>query len=254
MTHIGECQLTSDDANLKQKIFSLLDKNHDLSPSMLCRLVGVDHKKYAPTIRNYKYFWRMSFKIRQPLKCLNYHNVRGWIYSLKSMDRTGACFLGWRKTKAKNHMIIWKDKIGRMEWHVTGRINFWVKKPFTKGRIKQLLANGFYKYGVIDDIQMFDKWAGFARLKGAHLVYDTGERLPSARIDLLKESMGVIVKMGDLSHPTGLEIEFAYPDFAEKNELMFARMENVLRNFGDQIKDLSNPKAKERSEDHFMIR
>jgi len=63
---------------------------------------------------------------------------------------------------------------------------------------------------------LFDAFRDSVRFRGAHAVVDTGEKLPYVKIDLLKDQLGVVAKMGDLSHPTGLEIEFHMPKWAEE--------------------------------------
>ena len=249
---VGECELTPIDTCLKEKVFKILDKNHDLLPMQICKLLSIVYKKQGGTVRTYKCEWKCQFKKRLPLKCLKFHNVRGWIYALKGMDRDLALNCGWLSTESRSKMIIFKEKIGRLEWFPTNRINIWVKKPSTKGRVKQLLANAFFRTGLIFEYNIFESWIDHARLKGAHLVFDTGERLPYARIDLLKDSLGVIVKMGDITHPTGLEIEFAYPDFNEKNEIMFARMEKVMNKFSELLNPSVDPKNV-KDKDDFMI-
>lgn len=54
--------------------------------------------------------------------------------------------------------------------------------------------------------------------KGAHYVFNTEQRLPRLVIDLFAKSNGIIVKVGDTSHPNGVEIISCYPDWAERNE------------------------------------
>ena len=68
------------------------------------------------------------------------------------------------------------------------------------------------------DINLFDKWVGEFCLKGFHLVRDTRVTLPYVKISMLKVSNGVIVKLGDKSHKTAVEIEVVYPDWVERNE------------------------------------
>lgn len=91
-----------------------------------------------------------------------------------------------------------------------------MKKPANPGKLKQLLANGFYKTGLIFEIGILDAFADSVRFSGAHAGVDTGERLPYAKIDFLKDSLGVVAKIGDLSHPTSLELEFHMPKWAEE--------------------------------------
>lgn len=146
---------------------------------------------------------------------------------------------GWKQTKAKNRMLLFVAKEGRLEWFVTtGRINIWVRKPAHWGKVKQLLARGFYHDLLIDDINLFTAWAETARFKGSHLLYDTSMRLPYACVELLKDGNGVVVKMGDSSHPTALEIEFCYPDYAEKNEAATERNRQELKKLKDILADM----------------
>lgn len=112
----------------------------------------------------------------------------------------------------------------------------------------ELLARAFYP-ALIGDINVFHAWANSFRLKGGKLVYRTGQVLPYARIGLLKDSNGIIVLMGDSSHPYCLEIQFCYPDWAERNELLFQQTLKVLRvdaeafqQLSKIMKDLTTPK------------
>ena len=244
---------------LKAEVYTLLDKHHDQTPKEICKLMGIDHKHHGHTVRTYRLLWKRQWKNRQALKCLSFHNTRGWIFALKVMDREGAAVegKGWIRTKARNKMLLWRDPLGRLEWFTNGRVNIWVRKPASWGRVKQLLANGFF--GLLGDIQIFDLWANSARFKGAHLVYDTGGRLPYAKVDVLKKDLGVTVKMGDVSHPTSLEIEFCLPDFMEKSERMIDQASRALEintkqivQFSEFLRDLSQPKPLEPSKASYV--
>lgn len=236
--------------SVRQRVFKLLDNDPLLKPKPLCKLMGLHYPTNGETVTQYRKQWKKEYKNRQALKCLSFHNARGWIYALKSVKREDAVVRGWIQTRAKNRMLLWKDRsLGRLEWHVTGRINGWIKKPVSWGKVKQLLANAFYRTELIKDIQIFDLWANSFRFKGAHLVYDTGERLPYAKIDYLKEALGIVVKTGDVTHPTSIEIGFHYPDWAERNEKLLEQnmkaMEQnseAIKQFSEFLKGLSQPK------------
>jgi hypothetical protein len=222
----------SDSSSLRATVFRLLDKNHELMPKDICKLLDLNYHRHGHYIRSLRSNWKCHYRNRHALKCLSFHNTRGWLYALKSVAREAV--LGWVQTRARNKMLLWKDvKLGRLEWHVSGRINVWIKKPASLGRAKQLLADAFFSTGLVKDVQIFDLWANSIRFKGSHLVYDTGERLPYARIDYLKESLGVVIKTGDATHPTAIEVEFHYPDWAERNELLFQQITKAFQQFQD---------------------
>jgi len=236
----------NDSHSIRSRVFNLLDKNHQLLPKDLCKLLELSYKTDGRYVANLKTQWKSNYRNRQALKCLSFHNTRGWIYCLKSVVREAALETdGWVATRARNKMLLWvDDRLGRLEWHLSGRVNVWIKKPASLGRAKQLLANAFFSSGLIKDVQIFDLWAGSVRFKGSHLVYDTGERLPYARIDYLKESLGVVIKTGDATHPSAIEVEFHYPDWAERNELMLQQTTKAFTQFAEILSgkpDLEKP-------------
>ena len=249
--HESKPEYTGIHISTRERVFKLLEKNHGLKPKQLLKLLDLDDSKRG-TVTTYRKNWKKEYKNRQALKCLKFHSVRCWIYALKKMDRSYAVSKGWIQTDAKNRMLLWKSKLGRLEWFETGRINIWIKKPAHEGKLKQLLANSIFRTGVIENFETFNLWCDSWRKKRAHLTYDTGQKLPYAKIELLKESLGVVAKLGDISHPTCLELEFAYPDFNEKNELLFQSVQAALRQFTDLFGN-QGQNGSGRPRDDFMI-
>lgn len=68
------------------------------------------------------------------------------------------------------------------------------------------------------------------RFKGAHYVFNTEQRLPRLVIDLFAKSNGIVVKVGDVSHPSAVEVIAQYPDWAERNESFLEEIKCLLRN------------------------
>jgi len=195
---------------LKERVFLKLNKYPNIKTEDLCKLLNIRYYDYRNTIYSYKSEWKKSKqKDRQRLKALSCHAVRYFGYVLKSVRRELAFKVGWEGTRAKNRMIVWKDRkrFGRIEWFETGRVNCWVRKPASLGKMKQLLANAFFATGLVFDINIFNEWAEGFRLKGFHLVLDTGELLPYAKISCLKDEVGVVAVIGDDSHRMGLELQ-----------------------------------------------
>ena len=78
------------------------------------------------------------------------------------------------------------------------------------------------------------------RFKGAHYVFPVGQRLPKLTIDLFQRSNGVVIKVGDETHPDSLEVLATYPDWAERNERLFEEISETLKNLaGSGPKNLS---------------
>ncbi|NIO36218.1 hypothetical protein GTO27_00780 [Candidatus Bathyarchaeota archaeon] len=83
---------------------------------------------------------------------------------------------------------------------------------FAKNKLCQSRAR------LVTGVKVLESVLKNVRFKGAHFVFDTEERLPYLVIDLFKKSNGVVIKVGDRTHPTSVEVISSYMDWAERNE------------------------------------
>jgi hypothetical protein len=205
----------SDISTLKARVFEKLRQNPSLMPRNLCKSLGIDYKKLGHYVRNLRSEWKCHSEDRLGPKCPSLHNVHG-IAIAKCVDRKKALSCGWLSTKAKNHMLVWKQPLGRLEWHVNGTVRVFVRSP-SRGHANQLLANAFFKNGLIENFNLFNGIVESLAFRGASLVVDVGVKLPHRKVDFLRESNGIEFITGDSSHPTGIEVSFWLPDYAEKS-------------------------------------
>ena len=223
----SDCQI-SQSQSLKEDVEGLLGKNPLLKPKDLCRLLGLSYQKYRDYVSHVRSKWKSDRKNGLGLKCLSFHGVHGWVTVPAVVDRSRAVGVGWVLSRAKNRMLVWKDEYGRLEWFETGRCKVWVRRPANRGRALQLVCNGFSLSGLVSDVKVLDAVLASLRLKGGTAVVETGERLPYVVVDLFRVSNGVKIKSGDSSHPTCFEIEFSYPDWAERNERLLKDLLHIL--------------------------
>jgi len=220
-------------------VFDLLNSNPLLSTKMMCKLLDLCYEDY----KRYMWFLRSQWKtlarkqIGSKFQKPSFHKPVSWVYVDKlNLDLEAAVRGGWIQTKAKNRYLLFRSPgLGHMKWFpTTGRVNIHTKKPHIKGRLFQLFCNGFSMNGLIDSMAVLDQVLKSIRLKGAHAVFGTPERLPYMEIKMFKLSNGVIIKMGDRSHPHAIEIEYVYPNWAEKNEQLLGKIYGFL--FGEPRK------------------
>jgi len=235
--------------SLKSKVYQYFREH----PRATGRL---DHKKVAADLgldydAEKLYLYKLAHDFRsdlqnsQGLKGLNWHHWHGFLFCLKGVSREAAVAAGWIRTAARNRYLLWKDKgLGRLEWHESGRIKVWVKKPVSEGKKLQLLANGFFQTFLITDIKVFTEWARTLRMKGVHCAADTGYELPYLKLDLFKESNGVVILSGDKSHRTSIEAQVNLPDWQEKNETMLQQCQRTIETFSRFLSDLSAPRLR----------
>jgi hypothetical protein len=217
------------EASIKDSVFKLLDKNPLLTAKPLCKLLSLPWPQYQSYVNNLRSHWLGSPKNERGSKC-SLHGWRGWCYlPVAAGIRTQAVTVGWIETKARNRWLLWKDRLGRLQWFETGRVNLYVRKPANLGKAYQLVCNGFSLTGLITDIKVLEAILASVRFKGAHYVFPTGQRLPRLTIDLFSKSNGVIIKVGDRSHPHAVEVIACYPDWAERNERLLEQLNDTLQ-------------------------
>jgi len=158
--------------------------------------------------------------------------------------------VGGVRTRSRNRYFLRKDKNGRWEWFETRRVKVRVRKPATVGKALQLLANGFFRTVLIFDIRVFSKFVQGLRFKGASATLDVGQRLPYERIEFLKESNGVVVTLGDRSHPTSIEIDFHLPRWGERIEQALESFVKVMKK--TELKKPVQPKQMRPGEDYAI--
>ena len=227
--------------SLRSQIADLLNKNPLLTPKPLCKLLGLDYQVHGRYVANARSFWKYHHRNEHGSKC-SLHGWRGWCYlptSFIDTDkfcngtlggiRTRAVDVGWLASRARNRWLLWKDRLGRLQWFETGRVNVYVRKPANLGRAYQLICNGFSFTGLVTDIKVLEQVLSTVRFKGAHYVFAVGQRLPKLTIDLFQKSNGIVIKVGDDTHPDSLEVLATYPDWAERNERILEQVNDVLK-------------------------
>ena len=217
-----------DDAcSVRHRVFSLLDENPLLTAKPLCKLLGLDYEKHARYVTDLRYKWKHHYRNEGGSKC-SMHAWWGWCSVPCGLDRKAAAGAGWRVTRARNRWLLWKDRLGRLQWFETDRVNLYVRKPANLGKAYQLVCNGFSFTGLITDMKALERVLESVRFEGAHFVFDAQARLPYLVIDLFRRSNGVIIKVGDRTHPTGVEVIAEYMGWAERHERLSQQLLDVL--------------------------
>ena len=238
--------------SLRQRVFRELDQNSLLAPSALRSILKLDGKNCLQLLANYKTQWRHNHRDERGSMC-SLHAWRGWTYlslGVATSIRTHAVEVGWKSSRARNRWLLWKDRLGRLQWFETGRVNVYVRKPANLGRAYQLICNAFSFTGLVTDIKVLEQVLSTVRFKGAHYVFPVGQRLPKLTINLFQKSNGIVIKVGDDTHPDSLEVLATYPDWAERNERLLEQLNDVLKQTVGAQDARSNPKSLRRGEDY----
>jgi hypothetical protein len=203
------------------QIKSMLEQNPLLTAKKLCILAGLDYTHYGNYVNKVKSLWKYYHENRRGPNCpVDVHCWRGFGYVPLGVE-VALPLEGWQATRARNHMLVFKNWLGRLELFGTGRVNLYVRKPASLGKAYQLFCDGFFKNGAISDVKVLEACLKGIRFKSAHFVFETKQRLPQLTIRLFDESNGVTVKVGDRSHPNSVEVVAGFMDWAERLERKF---------------------------------
>lgn len=242
---------------IKDRVWQLLDKNPLLTAKAICKLLDFDFNYYESYVGNCRHEWKTSLKSRRGEKGSfpdEVHHWHGHFILPPSVDPKLAVAAGWIQTKARNHYLLWKSKLGRMEWHPwTRKVKTFVRKPVSEGKKLQLMADGFFNSGLIFDMKIFEAMVEGFTFKKAQFIWDMKQKLPKATIKFFAGSNGFIFRSATTSHPTCYEFEVWYPDWAEKNEELQRRTNQVLESFTNAMEQIFTPKPKPKKDERMVV-
>ncbi len=241
---------------LSLKVYESLGKCPSLLPKDICTMLSLDYDTYGHRVRTlrYRFFHKVSRKFGAGSNGSYFpdsqHNVAKSAYVPKSLNRklfpevtSAAIEAGWEPSKNTNRALIWKRDVrclGRIEWWESGKVRAHLNPPQTYAKFERLLCNSFFESGLIANSDIFRLFAQSFRNAGATLVYDYPIRLPYRVIRTFEKSYGVVIKTGDDSHPNGLEIDWAIPEWAEKLEQFLGVNIVNLEKFTDVLKKITD--------------
>lgn len=220
--------------SLRRQVCKLLDANPLLTAKTLAILLKLPYKPYKQTLTNYRNFWKYNHESERGSKCSSLHCFKAKVKLERQLsDRLRLIvdnglgkepfFLGWRLSRARNRFLIWEGRLGRVVWFGSGTVTLHVKKPGNLGRAKQLFCDAFGNTGLVTDVKVLCGVADRVFQKGVHVPYGTKQRLPQLEIKDFVESHGILIKLGDRSHPNAVEV---IAEFTAAQERMMEFIEN----------------------------
>ncbi len=248
--------------NLRKQIFDLLDgegqSNPLLSPKQICKLLNLSYKQYHNYVSKTKWEWKYYYRNERGSKCSSFHcfKAKGKLDKALSQalrlvvqadwDKGGVGF-GWVSSKAKNRFWMWRGKFGRVVWFETGLVGLSVRRPGNLGKAKQLFCDAYVNTGLLTDFAVLNPVLDGIRPKSGHFPYSAGERLPYMVIRDFEQSHGIVIKVGDRTHPDSVEVIASFSDtmdsaldkleLLQRNELKnseaLQKITGILSNFFD---------------------
>jgi len=246
--------------SMRKEVCKLLDENPLLTAKMLAKLMNLDYKKYRQTLTNYRNFWLYNHENERGSKCSSLHCFKAKVkldlplsQKLRGVvdSNGGKNGFGWVLSKARNRFLVWKGRLGRAVWFESGTVTLHVKRPGNLGKAKQLFCDAFVNTGLLTDVKVLNPILERIRPKSGHFPYSSGERLPYMVIRDFEESHGIVIKVGDKTHPNAIEVIASFSDAIdlalqkidnlEKSGHALNRISDFLSKLGS-FEDLEEPK------------
>jgi len=224
--------------SLRKQVCGLLDADPLLMPKMLAKLLDFtpkEYKKQRQTLTNYRNYWKYNHENERGSKCSNLHCFKAKVrldlvlsVGLRGVVRLdiekGVFFYGWVLSKTRNRFFVWKGRFGRVVWFETGTVTLHVRRPGNLGRAKQLFCDAFVNTGLLTDMKLLNPVLERIRPKSGHFPYSSGERLPYMVIRDFEESHGIVIKVGDRTHPDAVEV---IAGFSDAMDLAFQKLDSL---------------------------
>jgi hypothetical protein len=225
--------------NLHKQIFDVLDgdghSNPLLMPKQICKLLDISYKQYRNYVSKTKWEWKYNHVNERGSKCSSVHcfkakvrldlvlsqGLRGVVASDGDL---GALGFGWVRSKSKNRFWMWFSRLGRVVWFESGTVTLHVRRPGNLGRAKQLFCDAFVNVGLLTDFRVLNPVLERIRPKSGHFPYSSGERLPYMVIRDFEQSHGIVIKVGDRTHPDAVEV---IAGFSDAMDLAFQKLDSL---------------------------
>jgi len=102
-----------------------------------------------------------------------------------------------------------------------------VRRPGNLGKAKQLFCDAFVNTGLLSDMKLLNPVLERIRPKSGHFPYSSGERLPYMVIRDFEVSHGIVIKVGDRTHPDAVEV---IASFSETMDGALDKLERLEKN------------------------
>ena len=228
--------------NIRKAIFELLDGDgHSdplLTPKQICKLLDLSYKRYHNYVSKTKWEWKYYYRNERGSKCSSFHCFKAKVKFDDDLSQALRCVVkldvergglgfGWVASRARNRFWVWKGRFGRVVWFESGTVTLHVRRPGNLGKAKQLFCDAFVNTGLLTDFKLLNPVLERIRPKSGHFPYSAGERLPYMVIRDFEESHGIVIKVGDRTHPDAVEV---IAGFSEVMDDALGKLEKLEKN------------------------
>ena len=221
----------------RQAVFNFLSENKYLTFGTVKQKL-VESTSFGglkdQTIRNYMSEWHNNYSKSGMVP--NLHRGFGGLesgFDISLWEK--APEFGWRISQNKNQERLHSESEVSLGWHRNGTVVFRFKgfrpeghllNAFVRSFLDVIISTGLSDSEAVNYLQALFKKK--YHTTDRHSAFDTGQLLPKIKIRDFKKSHGIVINLGDGSHPSSVEVEQTEP-------FWFSKIEQIIDKFGLQI-------------------
>ena len=204
----------SEEVSIRKQVFRELEQNPLNTAKNLAKLLNLPYGKYRNYLTRLRSEWKYYHENERGSKCSDFHCYKASVKlaGVELPDRGLALGVGWSMSKARNRFLVFRERLGRVVWFETGRVSLFVRRPGNLGKAKQLFCDAFVNTGLLTDFKVLNPVLERIGPRSCHFPYETSQRLPRLEIRDFVESHGILIKVGDRSHPNAVEVIAEFTD------------------------------------------
>ena len=227
---------SSEERSLKEKTYALFCQNHGIKAKQVCSFYHIDYTKLGQTINNYLSKLRSNPNYGHiPSEPKNAPHCRKWVWNkvvFSDERKSEALSNGWKQSRNRNRMLMFRDKLGSVQWFETGTANVMPKGSSRLADAKSLLCRAF---SWLDVMELSRLCEGSIREVSRHLVFDVGVNLPRFKLEFFKKTHGLTIR-SDGSHPGKIEVEETVPLYLQETNRTLQETNKTLNLFAENIR------------------
>ena len=216
---------TIDSLPLKTKVLQIWLENKYITAKKICKKLKINYKTYGKTINTYLSLFRSQQRSGLVQKAHGVSSHKKVYYCSEKLPvntklEERALASGWKQSKNKNRMLIYRSSKGSVVWYRGGLILIYLKGNVPRARALEMFWIAFVFLGDKELDRLSKLFVPFSR----HNVFKIGTPLPRFDIQYFKPSYGLRI-LCDGSHEDSVEIEESMPIFMQP----FLEVLNSLR-------------------------
>ena len=225
-----------EEKTLKEKIYTLFSKNPNIKAKKACEVYYLSYKDKGQTVNNYLSKFRSNLKDGYiPSEPINSPHCRNWVWNkvvFSDERKSEALSNGWKQSRNRNRMLMFRDKLGSVQWFETGTANVMPKGSSRLADAKSLLCRAF---SWLDVMELSRLCEGSIREVSRHWVFDVGVNLPRFKLEFFKKTHGLTIR-SDGSHPGKIEVEETVPLYLQETNRTLQETNKTLNLFAENIR------------------